>query len=68
MTDTGPHTCIWTEDDDGTWATQCGHLFVLNDGTPLQNDMAYCPYCGNRLHENQRKEANTPTTPQPTTK
>lgn len=43
----------WIEDaDDGSWATSCGYLFALNDGSPYQNRMAFCCYCGKRLIEN----------------
>jgi len=39
-------TCLWTEDPDGYWATQCGNAFCLEDGTPEDNRMEFCPYCG----------------------
>jgi hypothetical protein len=42
--------CEW-EDDDDCWATSCGQLFVINDGTPSQNGMKYCCYCGGELVE-----------------
>jgi len=48
------HTCEWGEEDGGLseyWETQCGNAFVLNDGTPKQNDMNFCPYCGGKLIE-----------------
>ena len=45
--------CIWIEDEwsGGAWATACGALFVLNDGTPSQNGMLFCHHCGKRLVE-----------------
>ena len=53
MTDNAPPPhCDWIDDDsaDGAWATSCGHLFVLTDGgTPAQNRMAFCCYCGKPL-------------------
>ena len=48
--------CRWTMDDfDGSWDTECQEKFVLNDGTPHENGMRWCPYCGGRLQE-ARKE------------
>ena len=44
-------TCNWTNDGEGNWETGCGNLFVIIDGTPTQNGMAYCCYCGKRLKE-----------------
>ena len=38
--------CVWKQDEDGVWETGCHNMFVLNDGTPKDNDMKYCPYCG----------------------
>jgi hypothetical protein len=44
--------CTWHQDgdsDSGTYSTSCGHYFVLEDGTPEDNEMAHCCYCGKRL-------------------
>ena len=47
--------CVWTCDDkwgcreDATYETSCGNAFMLNDGTPKENKMKYCPYCGKRI-------------------
>lgn len=43
--------CIWTEDGDGFWETSCGNTFVVEDGTPYDNKMKFCPYCGGNLRE-----------------
>lgn len=43
--------CTWTEDVDGNWETTCGEIFVLEDGTPSENSMKYCCYCGASLKE-----------------
>ncbi len=40
--------CIWSSDEE-TWGTSCGHCFTLNDGTPTDNGMKYCCYCGKTL-------------------
>lgn len=43
--------CNWdrADDDSDMYETECGSAFVLNDGTPLDNHMAFCPYCGGEL-------------------
>lgn len=47
-------TCTWKNDSDGHgyyWETDCGNAFQVVDGTPKDNGMNYCPYCGKRLVE-----------------
>ena len=47
-----PGTCTWCQDgdsDSGVYATSCRHYFDLNDGTPEDNKMQWCCYCGKRL-------------------
>lgn len=46
-----PNTCVWTEDGDGAWDTGCGNLFVLNEGSPSDNEMKFCCYCGGKLEQ-----------------
>mgnify|MGYP001569344614 CR=1 FL=1 len=44
--------CSWSEDENGTWGTGCGHEFeIMNNDTPSENDMAYCCYCGKHIRE-----------------
>jgi len=43
--------CHWYEDEDGVWHTDCEKMFVLNTGTPTENKMRYCCYCGKNLVE-----------------
>lgn len=43
--------CTWTDDEGGCWDTSCGHRFVVNDGTPSENSMAYCCFCGKEIEE-----------------
>lgn len=43
--------CVWREDEDGNWDTRCGEKFILMEGTPKDNRMNYCPYCGGELSE-----------------
>ena len=44
--------CTWHQDgdsDSGVYATSCGHYFNLEDGTPEDNKMSWCCYCGKKL-------------------
>jgi hypothetical protein len=43
--------CGWRVDEEGTWNTDCDNLFVIIEGTPQENDMRFCPYCGGSLVE-----------------
>jgi hypothetical protein len=42
--------CAWRE-EDGCWVTDCHHEFVINEGTPRENDMQYCCYCGRTIEQ-----------------
>ena len=45
-------TCVWTVDDSdgGAWRPSCGGgLFDLETGTPAENKMKFCCYCGARI-------------------
>ena len=46
-----PKECPWVQEDDSsdTWDTGCGNRFVLNEGTPVDNGMRFCCYCGKAL-------------------
>ena len=48
--------CIWMEDGDGGYSTSCGKAFIINDGTPEENGMNYCPFCGKPLMQEVFKE------------
>jgi hypothetical protein len=44
--------CTWHQDgdgDSGVYATSCGRYFNLEDGTPEDNRMQWCCYCGKKL-------------------
>jgi hypothetical protein len=45
--------CGWSRAvaDDGTWETGCGRSFNMGDGSPYQNRMRFCCYCGKQLLE-----------------
>ena len=48
--------CKWQEDDSGTWESQCGNSFEINDGTPEENRMLFCCYCGGEIEQIQYQE------------
>jgi hypothetical protein len=42
--------CNWTENYECMWDTDCNHTYeISNEGTPSENRMAYCCYCGKML-------------------
>lgn len=43
--------CEWSEDEEGNWWTGCDEAFCLTDGTPTENGMKFCCYCGEDLIE-----------------
>jgi hypothetical protein len=46
------NACLWREEyGDEEYQTSCGKAFVLNDGTPKDNDMLFCCFCGKLLRE-----------------
>jgi hypothetical protein len=54
--------CVWSQDSAGSsWATGCGQLFELNEGTPKENRMGFCCYCGRTLNEHPYVEDDAPT-------
>ena len=48
--------CLWKEDADGLWHTECGEIHMFLYGSPTENNYNYCPYCGKVLEENTVKE------------
>jgi len=50
--------CNWSQEDDeyGTWETDCGKAFIINEGIPSENDFKYCCYCGLPLTESPYDE------------
>lgn len=52
IADADKMVCNWhQDDDDGTWATDCGGVFVIIEGAPSDNEMKFCAYCGKPLVE-----------------
>ena len=46
--------CTWTYDEDlDTWDTECGESFVVTNGTPAENSMRFCCYCGKPIKEHK---------------
>lgn len=41
--------CAWREDADGNWQTACDQLHILIEGTPSDNRMRFCCYCGGAI-------------------
>lgn len=51
-------SCTWSQEDkdsDG-WETDCGYNFEVYEGTPAENNMKFCCYCGKRLITELYKE------------
>ena len=46
-----PTACEWMADENGNWFTECDNAFTFIDGTPVENGMAFCCYCGRKLVE-----------------
>jgi hypothetical protein len=38
--------CIWKQDEDGVYQSGCGDAWVFEDGTPADNHVRFCPFCG----------------------
>lgn len=55
--------CAWTQDEDGTYHTDCGHAFEFTDGTPTENGILFCGYCGAPILD-QPYQAPTESEPQ----
>jgi hypothetical protein len=56
--------CLWREESDGfeslgIWHTECENAFQLSEGTPSENSMRYCCYCGKPLKEIKWPETNS---------
>ena len=47
-------TCEWKHTEGeffDCWETECDNMFVINEGTPVDNKMNYCPYYGGLIKE-----------------
>jgi hypothetical protein len=52
--------CTWKEDQDGNYDTSCGESFILYAGTPTENKINFCCYCGKELKEKIYQEEVEP--------
>lgn len=45
------YPCEWHVDDDeaNAWLSACGLTWWFEVGSPIENEMAYCPKCGRHL-------------------
>ena len=45
--------CVWSQDseDSDIWLSSCAKAFVLNVGTPKENQVKYCVYCGKLVEQ-----------------
>lgn len=43
--------CSWGGDEENNYETSCGHMFCITEGTPRENKMKYCCYCGKKLKQ-----------------
>lgn len=51
--------CKWTltDDDSNSWqCNKCDALWVLESGSPKDNDMDYCPKCGRAINQPREGE------------
>jgi hypothetical protein len=50
-----PDACTWSQVDDeytpDTWEATCGAMWTFTDGGPKDNDMKFCPNCGNHVEQ-----------------
>ncbi len=50
--DTKDDKWILEDEDTNSWGCpECGGMLTLNNGTPHENDLHFCPYCGTKLEE-----------------
>lgn len=45
-----PDRCQWTQDGEH-WSTKCGEYFWLENGTPEDNRIIFCHYCGRPIDQ-----------------
>ena len=46
------------EPDEAYICSECGEPWILNEGTPEENNMRYCPACGARMDKEDEHEAS----------
>lgn len=48
-------TCEWKEHSNGGWVGSCKLRWWLDEGTPKQNEMKFCPKCGKSIKQEAAK-------------
>jgi hypothetical protein len=44
--------CTWTQpndEDSNNWESSCGDMFFFDEGTPEENGIKFCPFCGHPI-------------------
>jgi len=49
--------CLWNEDAEGIWHTDCKNTHEFFVGGPKDNKYFFCPYCGEPLTTGKKEEA-----------
>jgi hypothetical protein len=47
-------TCVWELAgylEWEVWSSACGHEWTFEEGTPYENGMKFCPFCGHPLEQ-----------------
>lgn len=47
---------VQEEEGGDLWNTSCHNCFTLNDGTPTENKMTFCCFCGGHIQEDVYQE------------
>ena len=48
--------CRWQQDDDGAWQATCGNAYGIIEGTPEENGMKFCCFCGGSFQRKRSKQ------------
>ena len=48
-----PAPCFWKLEDSesATWRSGCDEAWHFPEGTPMENKIKFCPFCGKRILE-----------------
>lgn len=46
--------CIWKYDEDGFYQTDCRNTFCFNEGSIIDNQFNFCPWCGRKIVEKNK--------------
>ena len=46
-----PNPCVWKQDDEGGYATNCGKHYYFIEGNVAENNAKFCPFCGGSIAE-----------------